>query len=65
MKGGDRLSYELPFAQNELIEALLKVNKNLVAVIVSGNAVEMPWVKEIPFYCPVVVFRLCWWGGAG
>lgn len=43
-----RLSYELPFAQNELIEALLKVNKNLVAVIVSGNAVEMPWVKEIP-----------------
>ncbi len=47
-EGGDRLSYELPFAQNELIEALLKVNKNLVAVIVSGNAVEMPWVKEIP-----------------
>jgi beta-glucosidase len=26
-EGGDRLSYELPFAQNELIEALLKVNK--------------------------------------
>ena len=64
-EGGDRLSYELPFAQNELIEALLKVNKNLVAVIVSGNAVEMPWVKGDSFYCPVVVFRLCWWGGAG
>lgn len=47
-EGGDRLSYELPFAQNELIEALLKVNKNMVAVIISGNAVEMPWVKEIP-----------------
>ena len=47
-EGGDRLSYGLPFGQNELIEALLKVNKNLVAVIVSGNAVEMPWVKEIP-----------------
>ena len=31
-----------------MIEALLKVNKNLIAVIVSGNAVEMPWVKEIP-----------------
>ena len=30
-----------PFGQNELIEGLLKVNKNLVAVIVSGNAVEM------------------------
>lgn len=47
-EGGDRLSYALPFAQNELIEALLKVNKNLVAVIISGNAVEMPWVKEVP-----------------
>ena len=47
-EGGDRLSYGLPFGQNELIEALLKVNKNLIAVIVSGNAVEMPWVKEIP-----------------
>lgn len=47
-EGGDRLSYGLPFGQNDLIEALLKVNKNLVAVIISGNAVEMPWVKEIP-----------------
>ena len=47
-EGGDRLSYGLPFGQNELIEALLKVNKNLVAVIVSGNAVEMPWVREVP-----------------
>ena len=25
-EGGDRLSYELPFGQNELIEGLLKVN---------------------------------------
>lgn len=47
-EGGDRLSYGLPFGQNDLIEALLKVNKNLVAVIVSGNAVEMPWVREVP-----------------
>lgn len=47
-EGGDRLSYGLPFGQNELIEALLKVNKNLVAVIISGNAVEMPWVREVP-----------------
>ena len=47
-EGGDRLSYGLPFGQNDLIEALLKVNKNLVAVIISGNAVEMPWVREVP-----------------
>lgn len=47
-EGGDRLSYELPFGQNELIEGLLRVNKNIVVVVVSGNAVEMPWVKEVP-----------------
>lgn len=47
-EGGDRISYELPFAQNELIEALQSVNKNIVVVIVSGNAVEMPWEKKIP-----------------
>ena len=46
-EGGDRLSYRLPFEQDELINGLLKVNKNLVAVIVSGNAVEMPWVKNV------------------
>ena len=47
-EGTDRLSYELPYCQNELIEALVKVNPNVVAVIISGNAVEMPWVKEVP-----------------
>ena len=40
-EGGDRLEYGLPFGQDELIEALLEVNKNLVLVLLSGNAVEM------------------------
>jgi beta-glucosidase len=47
-EGVDRLSYALPFAQNELIESLLGVNKNLVLVLLTGNAVEMPWVKQVP-----------------
>lgn len=47
-EAGDRISYALPFQQNELIEALLSVNKNLVMVLISGNAVEMPWIKEVP-----------------
>lgn len=47
-EGGDRLQYGLPFGQNELIEALQSVNKNLVLVLLSGNAVEMPWVAKIP-----------------
>ena len=47
-EGGDRLEYGLPFGQDELIEALLGVNKNLVLVLLSGNAVEMPGVSRVP-----------------
>lgn len=47
-EGGDRLEYGLPFGQDELVEALLGVNKNLVLVLLSGNAVEMPWVSRVP-----------------
>ena len=44
----DRESISLPFGQNELINEMLKVNKNIVVVLISGNAVEMPWVKNVP-----------------
>ena len=44
----DRLQYELPYGQNELIAALAKANKNLAVVILSGNAYAMPWLKEVP-----------------
>lgn len=47
-EGGDRLQYGLPFGQDELIEALQAVNKKLVLVLLSGNAVEMPWVDKVP-----------------
>lgn len=47
-EGADRLSLDLPYNQNDVIEALAKVNKNLVVVLVSGNAVSMPWVKDVP-----------------
>lgn len=47
-EAGDRVDYGLPFGQNELIEGLLGVNKNLVLVLLSGNAVEMPWVNRVP-----------------
>ncbi len=45
-EGDDRRSYELPFGQNSLISELQKVNKNLVLVMLSGNAYEMPWLKQ-------------------
>lgn len=47
-EGGDRQEYGLPFGQDQLIEELLAVNKNLVLVLLSGNAVEMPWVENVP-----------------
>jgi len=45
-EGGDRENMDLPFGQNELIGKLLEVNENLGVVIVSGNAVSMPWLKN-------------------
>jgi beta-glucosidase len=47
-EGGDRISYDLPFGQSELINELLKVNKNMGVVIISGNAAAMPWVDKVP-----------------
>lgn len=47
-EGGDRQEYGLPFGQDQLIEELIAVNKNLVLVLLSGNAVEMPWVEKVP-----------------
>ena len=47
-EGHDRKQYGLPYGQDELIEAILKVNPRLVYVNISGNAVAMPWVKQVP-----------------
>jgi len=46
-EGDDRKNMELPFGQNELITKLLEVNKNLGIVIMSGNAVSMPWINKV------------------
>lgn len=47
-EGGDRLDYDLPFKQNELISELLAANANTVLVLVSGNAYSMPWIDKAP-----------------
>ena len=46
-EGGDRLQYGLPFGQDKLIEDLAKVNSNLGVVLISGNAVAMPWLPDV------------------
>lgn len=44
----DRAGLGLPYGQDDVIQALAKVNRNLIVVNISGNAVAMPWVKEVP-----------------
>lgn len=44
----DRTGLSLPYAQDRVISELAKVNKNLIVVHISGNAVAMPWVNEVP-----------------
>ncbi|MCM1501774.1 MAG: glycoside hydrolase family 3 C-terminal domain-containing protein [Bacteroidales bacterium] len=44
----DRLQYGLPYAQDRVIEALAAANPRLAVVLVSGNAVAMPWIDEVP-----------------
>ena len=47
-EGHDRQSYDLPYAQNEVIEAILKVNPRLVYVNISGNGAALPWIQKVP-----------------
>ncbi len=47
-EAGDRIQYNLPFGQDRLIPELVATNPNMVLVLVSGNAVEMSWYKQVP-----------------
>lgn len=44
----DRETYDLPYGQNELIEAVAKANPNIVYINISGTGVAMPWVSNVP-----------------
>lgn len=47
-EGADRKSLGLPYNQDAVISALAKANKNLAVVLITGNAVSMPWIAEVP-----------------
>lgn len=44
----DRKELGLSYGQDKVIAALAQANENLVVVNISGNAIAMPWVKEVP-----------------
>lgn len=43
----DRLTLDLPYGQNELIEAIAKVNPNIAVINISGTGVAMPWTNKV------------------
>ena len=47
-EGADRLSYDLPYNQNQVIEALVNANPNTVVVNLTGNPYAMPWKDRVP-----------------
>ena len=46
-EGGDRLSYDLPYNQDALLDGIIAANPNVGVVLVSGNAVAMPWLNKV------------------
>lgn len=47
VEGLDRSTMKIPKNQIELLNALYEVNKNIVAIISCGCAVEMPWINKV------------------
>lgn len=44
----DRPDMKLPSCQNQLIDAVCDIQKNVAVVLCSGSAVEMPWAGRVP-----------------
>ena len=47
-EGVDRKTLSLPYNQDKLIYELSKVNSKTIMVNISGNAIAMPWINQIP-----------------
>ena len=46
-EGDDRQSYALPYKQDEFINELKAANPKLGMLLVTGNAVETPWLSQV------------------
>ncbi|MGE5457988.1 MAG: glycoside hydrolase family 3 C-terminal domain-containing protein, partial [Methanococcaceae archaeon] len=46
-EGFDRDNIELPDGQNQLIDAVTKVNKNVIVILSNGQPVTMPWKNKV------------------
>jgi beta-glucosidase len=46
-EGADRQHYNLPYNQDNLIKSIARVNKNTAVILISGNAVSIPWGSKV------------------
>ena len=46
-EGDDRVQFGLPFGQEDLLNDIYSVNKNIGFILVTGNAVEIPWLDKV------------------
>jgi beta-glucosidase len=46
-EGFDRVHMQIPEGHRALIEAVAKVQKNVVVVLSNGSPIEMPWLPEV------------------
>ena len=46
-EGFDRSTMKLPDGQNRLVEAVSRVNDNVIVVLEGGSPVEMPWADDV------------------
>ena len=46
-EGSDRQQYNLPYNQDGLIKSISKFNKNIAVILISGNAISMPWLSDV------------------
>jgi len=60
-QGGDRVSLDIPKAQQELMEAVVAVGKPVVLVLMNGSAVSVNWARD---HIPAIV-ELWYPGQAG
>ncbi|ODV76849.1 glycoside hydrolase family 3 protein [Suhomyces tanzawaensis NRRL Y-17324] len=56
-EGFDRPDMDIPGYTDQLIEAVVKANPNVVVVNQSGSPVTMPWVEQVP------ALVQAWYGG--
>ncbi len=47
-EGGDRRFFNMSYGQDKLISQLAAIQPNMITVLISGNAVAMPWLKQTP-----------------